>query len=112
MGEKISIAYYLSASAGTEADVELYTVDAARKFKLNSIYIPFPAASDYELELSFYKGIKKIMPYKNTYRGDDNSFDDCLDEEFQSGERLILHYKNNNVTTIKKAFILVRGELT
>jgi len=111
MGRKISIAYYLSASAGDEDDVELYEVEAARRLKLESVLINFESDSNYELELSLFRGIKQILPSSGSYRAYKGNITDECDEVLDSGERLILHYKNNNSTTARQAFILVRGEL-
>ena len=112
MGKKISIAYYLSASAGAESDVVLYTVEAARKFITKSVYVHFPPGTYFELELGIYRGIRKIAPYKGVYRGDANVIEDEFIEDISSAERVILHYKNNSSTEVREAFIIVRGELT
>ena len=111
MSKKISIAYYLSAAASAEGDVTLYEVEAAKKFRVTSVHVTFPLDTSFELEISLFRGIRQIAPYTGTYRGDGQVIEDDVDEEFSSSERLILHYKNNSTTDVRKAFILVRGEL-
>ena len=111
MGKKISIPYYLSVPGGSEGNVLIYEVEAAKRFVTRSVYISFPPATYYELELSIFRGIKQIAPYKGTYRGDAQVIEDEFIEDISSAERVILHYKNNNTTQIREAFILVRGEL-
>jgi len=111
MGKKISIPYYLSADGGSEGDIVLYEVEAAKRFVTKSVYIAFPPATYFELELAIFRGIKQIAPYTGTYRGDANVIEDEFIEDISSAERVILHYKNNNTTEVREAFILVRGEL-
>ena len=111
MGKKISLAYYLQAAAGAEDDITLYTVEPARKFKTKSVYIQFPPGTYMELEVSIFRGIKQIAPYQGTYRGDAAVIEDEFIEDISSAERVIIHYKNNNSTEVREAFILVRGEL-
>jgi len=111
MGRKASIAYYLSAAAGAEGDITLYEVEAAKRFVTKSVYVSFPPATYFELEISVYRGIKQVAPYTNSYRGDAQVIEDEFIEDISSSERVILHYKNNNSTQIREAFVLVRGEL-
>jgi len=111
MGKKISIAHYLSVPASEEGDVTIYEVEAARKFRVTSVHVTFPLDTNFELEVSVYRGIRQIAPHVGSYRGDGQVIEDDVDEEFSSSERVILHYKNNSTTSTRNAFILVRGEL-
>jgi hypothetical protein len=111
MGKKTSIPYFLEASAGAEGDIVIYEVEPARKFKLTSLRVSFPSTTNYELLISFLKGIDQIAPHKGAYRGESEVIEDENDVEFASSERLILHYENLNTTEAKRAFILLRGEL-
>ncbi len=111
MARKISICYKVTASAGAEDKTSIYTVEAGKRFKLESCYVSFPAGTYYELELAFYYGDKKIAPEENNYVGDNQNYEDVLDFTIESGESLLLYYKNNNTTNTKEAFIIVRGVL-
>jgi len=111
VAEKFSKPYKLTASAGAEGDVTLYTVPAARKFKTRSVYISFPVGTYFELEISILRGIKQIAPGEGVYVGDAQVIEDKFIEDMSSGERVILHYKNTNSTQQREAFIIVRGEL-
>jgi len=111
MSKKISIAYHLEISGGQEGDVTIYTVEAAKKFKTKSVYVFFPIGNYFELEVSVFRGIKQIAPYSGVYKGDGNVIEDEFVEDASSGERVILHYKNNNSTETREAFVIVRGEL-
>jgi len=111
MGKKISIAYYLSTDGGAEGDVTIYEVEAAKRFVTKSVYVAFPPGTYFELEVSIFRGIKQVAPYSGTYRGDAQVIEDEFIEDISSSERVILHYKNNNSTQTREAFILVRGEL-
>jgi len=111
MGKKVSIAYYLNASAGAEGDAVIYTVPAAKSFKTEKITIHLESDSNFELELSIHVGIHQIGPTEGVYKADCGVISDVLDYELGSGERLILHYKNSNASVAKKALVLVSGTL-
>jgi len=111
MSRKISIAYKVTASGGAEGKTSIYEVEAGKRFKLESCYVSFPAGAYYELELAFYYGDKKIAPEENTYVGDNQAYEDVLDFTIESGEDLLLYYKNNNSTQTREAFVIVRGVL-
>ena len=111
MGKKVSISYFLSADGGAEGDVVLYEVEAAKRFVTKSVYIAYPPATYFELELAIFRGIKQIAPYTGVYQGDANVIEDEFIEDISSAEHVILHYKNNNATEVREAFVLVRGEL-
>ena len=111
MARKISICHKVTASAGAESDVTIYTVQNAKQFKLESIYVSFPAGTYYELELSLYYGAKKIAPEEGVWVGDNQNYEDVLDFTLFSDDGLVLHYKNNNTTNTKEAFVIVRGVL-
>lgn len=112
MGEKVSISHALTAAAGAEGDVVLYTVPAARVFTNKLTMIFFPIGDYGELEISFYYGNEKVMPKTGVYTGDGNIIDDDTDAKWYSGSEIRLHYKNNNSTETRVAYIYMRGELT
>jgi len=111
MGKKISIAKLITVDADTEEDVVIYTVDEATKFKTKSVYLAFPAATFGELEVSIFRGIQKIAPYRGVYLGDNNVIEDEFIEDISSAERVIVHVKNTNTSEARQVFVIVRGEL-
>lgn len=111
MGKQISLAYYLEASAGDEGDVTIYTVEAARKFKCTSCRIQWQKDSAFELQLYLKHGEYQFAPREGYYASDGGNLEDRFEEDFSSGDRLILHYKNTNTTTTRKALVIVRGYL-
>ena len=111
MGKKISIAKLITVDAGAEEDILLYEVEGARKFKTKSVYLAFPASTMGELEVSIYRGIQKIAPYKGVYLGDNNVIEDEFIEDISSAERVIVHVKNTNTSEARQVFVIVRGEL-
>lgn len=111
MGKKISIAYHLQAPAGAEADVILYTVEAARKIVTKSVYVFFPIGNYMELQVTIRRGIMQVAPYSGQYVGDGNVIEDEFIEDIESAERVILHYKNTNTSETREALVIVRGEL-
>ena len=111
MAKKISIAKYLSVSAGDEGEETVYTVEPARKFKTESVLVAFPPGTYFELEISIFRGIKQVAPHSGTYRGDACVIEDEFIEDIYSGERVIVKYKNNSSTETRECFILIRGTL-
>ena len=86
-------------------------MDAAKRFVTKSVHVQFPPGTYFELELYIKRGEKQVAPYTGSYRGDAAVVEDEFVEDISSAERVILHYKNNNSTQIREAFVLVRGEL-
>jgi len=111
MAKYISIAYTLTASAGSEGDVTLYRVEDARVLRLTDVRVNFPSGQAFQLQLSLYRGVQQVAPYQGVYAGNGGVMADSVDVVLQSGERLILHYKNTDTTNPQSAFILVGGEL-
>ena len=111
MGEKISIAYQVNASAGAEGKTSIYTVPAPRNFVLREVLIHFPSGTDGDLKLAFYIGDFKVLPREGYYTGDGGMLKDDSDATFNAGEDITLYYKNENATEAKKAYILIMGEL-
>lgn len=111
MAKYVSIAYTLTTSAGSEGDVTLYRVGDARVFKLTDVHVKFPSGQAFKLQLSLFRGVQQIAPYSGVYAGDGGVMADKADVVLQSGERLILHYKNTDTANPQSAFILVGGEL-
>jgi hypothetical protein len=107
--KRFSIAYRLVSDPGASGDVVLYTVEPAATFKTESVYVSFPAGTYSELEVSIYRGIMQIAPSKGAYVGDNQVIEDEFVEDVSSGERVILHYKNNNTTQTRECFVIVRG---
>jgi hypothetical protein len=91
--------------------VVIYSVEPARSFKTESVYVSFPAGTYSELEISILRGIMQVAPGSGVYVGDNQIIEDEFIEDISSGERVILHYKNNNSTQAREAFVIVRGFL-
>ena len=89
----------------------LYTVEAARKFKLTKVVINFVADTAFDVEVIIKRGIRNIVPREGYISGDSGTIEVNAEEEISSGERIIVYWKNNNATTDKKFFVLIEGEL-
>jgi len=111
MSERVSIHYHLSVSAGAEGQIAIYRVPGGRRLKNITTSITFPAASDYELHIALYRGIRKQLPTSGDYVGDDTRISDDTPAMWGTDEDLILWYKNDNTTTAKDADILIEAEL-
>jgi len=111
MARRITIPYHLSAGAGAEGDVTLYTVQGARKFTSRIFMVLFPAGTYGELKIHLRHGVKKVMPEVGDYVGDNCLFEDDMQEVWYSGTKVIMHYKNENTTEVRECFVWLRGEL-
>jgi len=111
MSERVSIHYHLSVAPGDEGQTAIYRVPGGRRFKNITTSITFPAASDYELHIAFYRGIRKQLPTSGDYTGDSTRISDDTPAMWGTDEDLILWYKNDNATTAKDADILIEAEL-
>ncbi len=111
MAKYISIAYTLTANAGSEGDVALYRVEDARVLRLTDVRVNFPSGQAFKLQLSLFRGVQQVAPYQGAYASDGGVVVDKADVVLQSGERLILHYKNTDTVNPQSAFVLVGGEL-
>jgi len=99
------------ASPGEEDYIVAYTVQAAKRYKLNKVTVWFPIGTHDELELEIYKGIEKVLPSGDPYSGDGIVIVDEVEETFHSGSEIRILYKNLSDTEIRKAYILLKGEL-
>lgn len=106
-----TITYYLEASKGSKGDIVVYTVPAARRFRLQHIDVEFIKDSNYELRLLFKRGIEQIVPSSGYIAADHSVIRVESDEELPSGSSLILSYENTNTTDARKALIIVTGLL-
>jgi len=111
MKEFISISYHLSASPATTGTTNLYRVPGGKRLKVLCTNITFPSASDYELHVAFYRGIKKQLPTEGDYIGDDTRTHDNTIAEWGTDENVILWYKNDSTTATKDCDILLECEL-
>jgi len=109
MPKKVSIPYHLSASGGAEADVTLYTVPDGYQLKIKEWNIFFPAGVYGELEIYFKHGNMKVAPSTGVYKGDNLLMPDDLEATYESGAKVVMHYKNTNATETRDAFILLKG---
>jgi len=111
MSERVSIHYHLSVAPGDEGQTAIYRVPGGRRLKNITTNITFPVASDYELHVAFYRGIRKQLPTSGDYVGDSTRISDDTPAMWGTDEDIILWYKNDNTTTAKDADILIEAEL-
>lgn len=111
MEQEVHIVYHLKAEANTEADYTLYTTPKGWDFETEGISVAFDPDSDYELEISFFDGIRQVAPTQGVFSGDGMAFNTTRKIKFEEGSSIILHYKNTNKTTTKNAIIEIVGVL-
>jgi len=109
--QDVQIIYKLTASASSEGDVEIYTVPGGRNLVVEEISVGFDPETEYDLEVSFYDGIRKVAPTDGVYVGKAIAFNTLRKIVFQEGSKVIVHYKNTNTTTARTAVIEIKGHL-
>jgi len=107
--ERKSIHYFISASAGEESKVAVYTTGIGKRFKLERVQIFWPLGTAFELEVAVFRGLEQIKPTNGVYKGDGNVFVDTTGVWFDSGEKVYVWYKNLSTTDIRQATLLLEG---
>lgn len=111
MQQETHIVYKLEATEDTEADIEIYTTPKGWNFETVKISVAFGPAVDYDLEISLFDGIRQVVPTQGVYVGKAMAFNTTREIKFEEGAKIILHYKNTNATTVRKAIIEIFGFL-
>jgi len=109
--ERISITYHLDADPGVERDIPIYRVQGGRTLRTIQTNVSFPVGQYGELEISFYRGIRKLLPTVGVYTGDNMMITDNTPAEWGTDENVIMHYKNTNTTERRESYITIEGEL-
>jgi len=110
MAKKITISKLITVPAGTESETVIYTVEAAKKFRIKKIKIYFLSASGFKLRVEIFVGIFKIGPSRGFYASDGPTVEDEIDFEASSGDRIIAKCKNVG-TSDQDCLVMVQGEL-
>jgi len=111
MNQEVHIVHKLEAAAGAEADYILYTTPKGWDFRTEKISVAFDPATDYDLEISIFDGIRQVAPTQGVFVGKAMAFNTTREIEFEEGSKIILHYKNTNETTARKAIVEIFGFL-
>jgi len=109
--QEVHIVYKLEATANTEGDVTIYTTPKGWDFATQKISVAFDPATDYDLEISIFDGIKQVAPTTGVFVGKAMAFNTTRVIEFEEGSEIRVHYKNTNPTTNRKAIIEILGFL-
>lgn len=111
MNQEVHIFYHLEADAEADSTHTLYTTPKGWDFETEGISVAFPPESDFELEVSFYDGIRLVAPTQGVFVGKGMAFNTTRKVKFEEGSSIILKYKNNSTTTARHAVIEVVGVL-
>lgn len=111
MQQEAHIVYKLEAEAGEEKDVEIYTTPKGWDFETVKISVAFDPATDYDLEISIFDGIRQVAPTQGVFVGKAMAFNTTREIKFEEGSKIILHYKNTHATSARKAIIEILGFL-
>ena len=111
MAQEVQIIYKLSATAGTEGDVDIYTTPKGWDLKTQKINVAFDPNVDYDLEVSLYDGIRQVAPTQGVFVGKSMAFNTTREIVFEEGSTIKVHYKNTNATTDRAAIIEILGYL-
>jgi len=109
--QEVHIVYKLTADANSEGDVEIYTTPKGWDLETQKISVAFDPATDYDLEISIFDGIRQVAPTTGVFVGKAMAFNTTRVIEFEEGSKIIVHYKNSNATTARTAIIEVLGFL-
>jgi len=107
----ISIPVFLSVDPAASGFYDAYEVQGAYRFKLKEISIDFPSGTNGELELSLYHGRMKVAPRVRVWKGDDARIREAVEFEYGSKEVVRFYYENKSTTDVRKATIVLEGEL-
>jgi hypothetical protein len=110
MPQKITVAVKISKSGGTEGNETIFTIPGGKVGRFGTFNVAFPSGTNDELEISFYRGLEKIVPYDGVLVGDSVNYEIEEMEDYGPDEKIICHWKNTGSTT-RKAYILLEGEL-
>jgi len=111
MDKEVHIVYHLEATANTEGDVTVYTTPKGWDLVTKEVNVAFDTSVDYDLEVSLYNGIRKVVPTEGVYVGKGMAFNSKREVVFQEDSDVTLHYKNSNATTDRDAIIEIIGVL-
>lgn len=111
MEQEVHIVYHLEATADTEGDVDIYTTPKGWDLLTKEVNIAFDTSVDYDLEVSFFDGVKQVVPTQGVYVGKGMAFNSERAERIEEGGVIRLHYKNTNPTTARDAIIEIIGKL-
>ena len=111
MEQEVHIVYKLAVPANTEGDVTIYTTPKGWDLKTQKISVAFDPATNYDLEISVFDGIRQVAPTTGVFVGKAMAFNTTREIEFEEGSSIIIHYKNTNETTARTAIIEILGFL-
>lgn len=111
MNQEVHVLYHLEVTADTEGDHSLYTTPKGWDLVIEGISVAFPPESDFELEVSFYDGIRAIAPTQGVFVGKGMAFNTVRKIRLEEGATIRLHYKNTHAHEARHAVIEVVGVL-
>jgi len=109
--QEVHIVYKLTATANTEGDVTIYTTPKGWDFKTEKISVAYDPATNYDLEISIFDGIRQVAPTTGVFVGKAMAFNTTREIKFEEGSSIKVHYKNTNATTDRTAVIEILGFL-
>ena len=107
--EHKSIAHFINAAGNTTDLVDAYTVSAGKRFVLEQVAVHFGTASNFDLEVRVDRGLEPVRPTHGTYRAGSGTVHDRNRVVFSSGDTVLVYYKNNHITEVRKALVLITG---
>jgi len=108
---RLTIPYHLSASASAEGDVTLWTVQGAKKFRIDEIIVRFPSGTAGQLKIYLKYGAGRRWPTGRELVGDSATLKFKADLEYEGGDDIVLHYKNESTTDTLECYIYLCGTL-
>jgi len=110
MGKRFSVAKLITAPAGASGEEVIYVVEAAKRFRINSVRIDWASGSDFNLHVRICIGLLQIAPGEGFYAAASGHTEDRVEAVAESGERIIAHYMNFGTSDLK-FHVIIRGIL-
>jgi len=109
---KYSIFAHLVVSPGATGTSDIFTVPPARKFKITHMEVQFPTGDSDELEVWIQRETVRVYPNTGNFVGDNVKWEVWNESEWEAGEVITVHYKNNNTSYERVVNIFIEGEIT
>ena len=108
---KVTIAYELTAPAGTEGRVVAYTVPGGETFRLEKLILWTTSGTEGSLSLAVMRGERQIIPLYGYIKPTDQILTIECYEYFEEESKIVIYYNNEDTTNDHKAWLLLWGEM-
>jgi len=108
---RVTVPYHLKADAGASGEEAIYTVPEGKVLRIDEVTVRFPPGTAGELELSLKRGEETVFPEERPLVGDGATLRFDVELLYESGEPVILAYRNVNTAEAREAYVYLSGVL-